>query len=512
VSIEDRQSATIEDARATSHEVAAGAATSADVLSSPLLLVFVAAALVLPLWVVKYPPILDYPNHLARWFVIFHIHDSHYQFSQLYTVDWKPYPYILLDLVAVPMQYLSNIYIVGKLILTLCVLSVPFGTWFFLRRTNPENQYLALYAALMAYNPQFLMGSLQNEFSIGLCFVALGVWVTYTLSPSLAKWVLLSLLVTLIYLTHLIGFAVAGVAVTCFCLFARKPLRTLLFSWLLFVPGTICYILSQRNLPRGGPAYLTYTTLSGRLKDLAFPFRGYTTRLDILIIAVLVVCGLVMIIQDGRIRLNWCWAGTALGLVLLYFVVPSGVGETQGYINVRILLFAFIVALAALKSVRHKRLLIVAAAVLVTARCADVAYHFVGAQPQFRTVEAAIAHIPDQSRVLPVEAAWDGNVSLFLRPIHVYAYGVIDRGWLVPSLFHRPGVQSIRLKQVAYCPNEFCGPLNATEPDWSQVQRDYDYVWLSSSIQYREHLDGAGQLIFSEGRLSIYRMNGARLK
>jgi hypothetical protein len=56
-----------------------------------------AILLLLPIWSVAFPPLLDYPNHLARAFVLLHLHDPHYSFSQWYRADWGLYPYLGMD-------------------------------------------------------------------------------------------------------------------------------------------------------------------------------------------------------------------------------------------------------------------------------------------------------------------------------------------------------------------------------------------------------------------------------
>lgn len=474
----------------------------------PALLAALAIVLVLPLWIVKYPPILDYPNHLARWFVLAHIHDPHYRFNQLYSADWKPYPYILLDVLAVAMQRVVSIYLVGKLILTACVLSVPLSAWYFLRRANPENQYFALFAALIAYNPQFLMGSLQNELSTSICFLMLGLWITYTDHPTLKRWLALTLVVTLLYLTHLIGFAVAGIIVTAFAVLSRKSFKVIASSWAAFFPGFVLYAYSQHNLPHKAPLIIHYESISERIRGLAFPLRGYTRALDALAVAVLCVIVVWAFTRDRGTRQTRCWAGTAAILVALYFVVPTGVGS-GGYVNFRILLFAFIVALAGIPKFTRREWVTTAAAALVVARCIDVSYHFELAQPQMRQLQAAISVVPSESRVLAVEAASNSDQSMFLRPIHVYAYGIVDRGWLTPSLFHLDGVQPIRVRSDIYCPNVFCGPLNDSEPDWQRVNQDYQIVWIYGSSEYLPDIERLGTRVFTDGKVSIYRMAGS---
>ncbi len=62
------------------------------------LFILLAATLALPFLFVREPPLLDYANHLARAFVLNHLHDPAFHFAEYYRADWKPYPYILWDL------------------------------------------------------------------------------------------------------------------------------------------------------------------------------------------------------------------------------------------------------------------------------------------------------------------------------------------------------------------------------------------------------------------------------
>ena len=65
--------------------------------------------------------------------------------------------------------------------------------------------------------------------------------------------------------------------------------------------------------------------------------------------------------------------------------------------------------------------------------------------------------------------------------IHYLEYGIIQRGFLDPMLFHIQGVQPVRLVGSPYCPNVFCDSVNgAPNVDWQQVANSYDYLWVHS--------------------------------
>ena len=62
------------------------------------LIVSIGILLLLPVWIVRYPPLVDYPNHLARYFILAHLKDPNLHLAELYESKWGPYPYVALDL------------------------------------------------------------------------------------------------------------------------------------------------------------------------------------------------------------------------------------------------------------------------------------------------------------------------------------------------------------------------------------------------------------------------------
>ena len=119
-------------------------------LAKALLLLAIAAGLLAPIWTVRFPLLVDYPNHLASAFVLAHLRDAAFHFGEYYRADWNVYPYLSMDVILLGLQHLVAMEVAGRLVLTLCVLSVPAAAWFFLRRAKPEDQSLALWSLLFA--------------------------------------------------------------------------------------------------------------------------------------------------------------------------------------------------------------------------------------------------------------------------------------------------------------------------------------------------------------------------
>ena len=82
------------------------------------LLVSCCVLLVLPIWIVQYPPLVDYPNHLARTFILSHLNDSSFHFAKFYSADWVLYPYLAMDAILVGLEHFIPAMLAGRLFLS----------------------------------------------------------------------------------------------------------------------------------------------------------------------------------------------------------------------------------------------------------------------------------------------------------------------------------------------------------------------------------------------------------
>src|SRR5262249_41386123 len=81
-------------------------------IAAALLLVLVA-----PFVLVDVPPVLDYPNHLARYFVLAHPDDP--GLSQMYAPNWRILPNLGMDLIGVALLHVTEVHIGGRIVLAL---------------------------------------------------------------------------------------------------------------------------------------------------------------------------------------------------------------------------------------------------------------------------------------------------------------------------------------------------------------------------------------------------------
>ena len=220
-------------------------------------ILLIAGALLAPIWTVRFPPIVDYPNHLASAFVLAHLHDPSFHFSTFYAADWNANPYLAMDVILLCLQRFMPVEIAGRMLLSLCVLAVPAAAWFFVRRANPRQQSLALWSLAITQNLYFfLWGMLNLQLSLALCLLVLGVWLKYLERPRAALWCLLLVMNTALYFTHLMGFGIAGWVMTAYAIFCpAAPSRH--FFLLDSFRSRSAFSFCTPPCPRRNPAGLT---------------------------------------------------------------------------------------------------------------------------------------------------------------------------------------------------------------------------------------------------------------
>jgi hypothetical protein len=471
-----------------------------------VLLAIVAAVLVLPIWIVQYPPLLDYPNHLARSFVLSHLHDGAYQFARYYHANWGPYPYLSMDFLLIALQQIFPIAVAGKVFLSLCLIGVPLACWWFVRQANPGNDWIAFWGLLVAFNQFFLESFLAFQLGVIACFVMLGFWLRWTPKITLRRWLILLLLTTLIYFSHLIGFILAGFVVTMYSLFARRGLRELLASWLLFLPGCILYPISGLGTHNG--TFLHFRAADDKWDEfIHILFGGYSHRLTSATAWIALACLAVAWIRNRNFRWNWRWIFVALLALGLYIALPYSYGETFD-IDVRVLPIFFVLMFAVADfGARRAKIIGAVALVLFGLRAVTIVRTFRSEQPELQAISRGVALMKPNSLMLTiVEPRHEHDPNRWPYE-HFWAWAVIERGAFSPYLFDLPGQTPMRIIYDSYTPDGFWdSEYEDGDVDWEKVQKQYDYVWLYNVNRYAPKLDKIGTCVSQFGDFRLYRV------
>ena len=402
-----------------------------------LLMGLIGTALLLPVWLVRYPPLLDYPNHLARGFVLAHLNDPAFHFRGFYRAEWGPYPYLGMDLALVTLQRVLPAEVAGKVFLSLCVLAVPLAAWWFMRQANPGHDALALWGLLLAYNTFFLEGFVNFQLGLAFSFVTIGLWLRYLEHPTKKRWLSVLALATATYFVHLIAFVLTAFIVLAYTAADRRRLRDVGLAGALFAPCVLLYALSGIARYDGTELYFRDWT-EKYYEGLAALRHGYSPRLETLTLWVIVACVVLAWVRNSEFRIQRPWVWVFAGLLVLYCALPDEIGETWD-IDVRVVpvLLATLLVLARLG--RRQRVVAVAALLLFTLRTADVARNFVAKQAELSGMAQAVQVLPRNARLLPLINENDDDDPLQRLYVHFWAYSIIERGAVAPYLFDLRG-------------------------------------------------------------------------
>jgi len=483
-------------------------------------LIFLAAVVVLPVWCVKYPPLLDYPNHLASSYVLAHLHDPSLPFHEWYAAKWGLYPYLALEVSLRVLQALMNVEVAGRIYLTLALLALPLSMWFFLGQANPGQDAVALWALVATHNIFFLLSYSNFYVSLSFCFLSLGLWLKWLRRPRATFWLATLLSVTALYFSHLVAFAFTGIAVTAYWLAmklwrgsrdpevstrnANSPLRSLVLTWTLFMPGALFYLVSARVIEKQSAAFF-FLSFEDKLDSLRNLMHGYSERLDYITIALFAAWFLLAWIANREFRWSPRWLAVAVVLFGVYWAMPWAYGDGSD-LDIRVLPIFFGVMLAVVAPGRRGWLLAPVVLVLFLLRVGNVVENYRAAQPELKGLAASFQVTEYNARVLPIVRADPDSGPLDHPFAHFWSYGVIRKHWFSPYLFELQGLTPLRITHDSYTLDGFWVLTYKETPDWSAMQEDYDYVWSYNCAQYDAGLSSIGSLVYSDRKLRMYRM------
>jgi len=472
----------------------------------PALLLLLAAALLLPVWTVRHLPLVDYPNHLARAFILAHADDP--ALARYYAPDWSPNPYLLMDAALVAMQQVMPVDTAGRIMASVSLLALPLCVWFFLRQTSPGHDALALWSLLLCQNFFFLTGLINLQLGIALCFLLLGLWLRLLDRFTLGRWCGLVLAATLLYFTHLMGFAAAALITTLLALRTRRSRFLLYATWAMFLPGALLLVWSRAG---SGGLDIAFRSLSAKPLVPLIAIETYSQTLDYITLAVVVAAIVAARWRNPEFRWNPQWLEVCLLLYVLYWIAPFRLGRAT-YVDLRLVPFWWIAGLAAARIGRRAWMLAPAALLLFAMRSSDIVGNFAARQPELDSFTRAIQVTTEGARVLPL-VEWKGErKQVDLHYSHAWARGVIEKRWFTPYLFHDPGVHPLRLVHSAYAPpvREYLPTVYRQPPEWTRIQQDYDFVWAYNVAAFHSELSRIGVLVFEEGDLRVYRVGWPR--
>ncbi|MBV9608917.1 MAG: hypothetical protein JO187_05120 [Acidobacteria bacterium] len=306
-------------------------------------------------------------------------------------------------------------------------------------------------------------------------------------------------LFTLVYLTHLIGFAITGLIVLVYTLAEKLQWRRRLRCWAAFIPSGFLYATSHMSITHGDPA--SFRSLPQKFfAARAALLHGYSMAFEIILFWVIVACVLAGYVRNPEFRWNRSWLIVFIALSVVYLALPVSAG-TAWAIDVRLVPMIFVVTLAVAKIGRRQKAVAAIGVIAAAAWIGNVCRNFILLQDDLAPMHSAIQMLPRNARMLPIVDIDLSDDHLHRLYEHFWAYAVIERGALAPYIFDLPGQTEVRVRQDGFVPDM----PEETPPNWLEVRRNYDYVWLWD-IDYAAQLSNHGTEVYHSEKLQLWRM------
>ena len=277
------------------------------------------AILVAPLSIVDMPPLLDYPNHLARAFILASL-PRDLALGQFYTAHWSVIPNLALDLLAPPLIHILPVHVVGRLLIAAALLLPATGALAY--NTALGGRWWSLGVGLPAFNVCLLYGFLNFEIGLGIALLLAAFWLRWRERHPVRTIVLAMAGAPVLFICHLMGLVFFGLLIGGAESFqiARERSRGALLRRTgmlvaIFAMPAILYAGSAlRHL--GGDA--EFLPLSAKLLQLPAAFTNYDRQLDMTTaLAAIGLPALCLLARKGRVPGR---AAVPIALLLVVFL------------------------------------------------------------------------------------------------------------------------------------------------------------------------------------------------
>jgi hypothetical protein len=421
-----------------------------------------------PIWIVKYPGMVDYPNHLVRCYILAHYQDNPL-WQQRYLLDHSPLPNLAIDLIVTPLLRILPLMVAGKVFLSLAAALYVLGCSAVGRAVIGKPNWLALVCAFTFYNSQLLFGFVNYVFGIGVFLCAFAFWLRIRNAMTPLRFFLCCLLSMAAYFAHLSSVVILGAACCTIALldFVRdRKIRGLIvkLAWLA------CPVFLMVGFMKGSGhvGTIDWGSPTEKLIALLAPVRSYSVALDVGLIFVLLLCALAML-RGSKIH------GTAIAALVLFalFLFTPKALYTVSAADARYVIPAYMLLILSIEPRwgRWRKAALAVALAAMAIRTVSITADWLTISRRSEQVLAMGQSLPGGARIYAVQPRNTISAKLDRGFIHVIEFWTVTRGAEISTLFALPGQQPLVFRQPP------CGVPGSDNPQWEKCLAGYDFVW-----------------------------------
>ena len=448
-----------------------------------LLLFTVAAAM--PLAMLELPPFNDYTNHLVRLRMIAQWGADPY-LGHFYRIVWSIVPNLAIDVILPPVIQLIGEFAAGKVfIVTLFILQMT-GIAAIQRAFYGRVTFAPLIGTLFLYNLCLLFGLINYLLSIALALWAVAGWLHLRHRGLAVRWGYLLIAYGTLFLTHLSGVGLLGLALGCVELsahpitlksFPRDAIRILVS---LGPPFLIVPLLMSLGPATDLVASETQWFFHRKRLALDWLVGSYYPVLDLTFAAVMAAVTvwalrrrILVVDRPGVLMLAF---GAALFAIVPFTLLGAVFSDLRLVIGILFLTLGFV--RLELDDARRFRVFLAGLAGLLLLRVGSVAVAFMTMSPIIDEFRQSLAAIQPGSRVMVMaddqhhksQLLWTAGYAdsrvVFFALNQAPTLAATYRSSYVPTLFAQPGKQILEVL-----------------PEYSDLRNPEDHVALVRHLQ-----------------------------
>jgi hypothetical protein len=492
-----------------------------------IVFVILLGASLCPVLLVRFPAMADYPNHLARMFILSRSGGA--DESQFYQVVWALYPNLAMDLLVPQIARVIGVEDATRVFLLLSQILIVTGAIAIEWAVKGRVQISGFAALLFLYCLPFAWGFLNFEFALGVAFWGIAAALLLQERPWPIRLAVNALFVAALFVGHFFALGVYGATIGLYELWRGWERRTAYseIALRLAVLAAPAAVLLGVMALSGGSIGGAGTSWFFAFKPLwLFHFiNGYSLPVSAASVLVLVGLGYVAI-KRGVLKLVPAAVWIAAGFAILYVAIPSRLFDTS-YADLRIIAAAAFILPAfcvlSLPSRRWMYLAVSCAAAVTLANLAVVLFVWISYRADYAALLESFQKIDKGSFVL-VSHSGDGDDpplgNLLEYPIHnAPTLAVHYADAFVPSLFAAAGKQPIivrpaykRLEEATYgiVPVAVLRAIAENKmPDAPEFIRswrhDFDYLYVVGK-RAPNPMPGNLSAIYSASRFVLYKI------
>jgi hypothetical protein len=422
-----------------------------------------------PLFSTVLPPLVDYPNHLAR------MHLLAEGGNQYYAVHWRPLPNLAADAVIPLLARVMPLMLAGKIFLVMIFTLIAGGTVWLNRVVAGRWRLWPLLAFLFLYNRIFLWGFVNDLFGLGVALCGLALWLGLERRPTALRIVASCLVALVCFFSHLVAFGIYALAIAGVELVPGwGELRRR--QWLPLA-GRVGAAAAQFVIPAaifllwwepGAGGTVSYAAFLRKFDLLFSVFDNYSRPFDV---ACFVLTGLALAMLAATRRLGFAprMAGALALVFAAYLALPSELLSGTGADHrLPLALFLLLIAGSAPQFGRREAIVAAsAAAVMFAVRLGVVESVWLHADKAYTADLAVLDRLPKGAKLAVAYPAGEEHATA-IPLLHLPTLAAARREAFVPTLFAEPAQQ----------------PLVLTPPAQALAQLSVPPLWWLSFVNH----------------------------